>query len=176
MKMKNNTEVIVGINIDDSVKGYSYSFMDKNNIIMERADSNYKVTNEVILNDDNDIICLGAECERYLKEKGLGIGHYFEQIIKNIDLKNNIIISLYTQKVLPLSLVLQKIGKIKEICLKEIERNRPILKESNIKWVIAISSFWDKTIIWEACNKAGLNKYNSLFYIIEPEASSFIYF
>jgi uncharacterized protein (DUF1015 family) len=52
-------------------------------------------------------------------------------------------------------------------------------KEWNISWVITISPFWDdyqKNILWDASNKAGLinkNLINSLSLLIEPEAVLF---
>ena len=124
-------EVVVGIDFGSSGSGFAYSFLDKNKIIHGQiygASVDYKVQTEIILDDNNYILQFGAECVKYLKEKGLEVGHYFKGIKMHLYENKSTIIAKNSGKELPLKLVIQRVlEKIKEIAITEIAKNRPHL-------------------------------------------------
>ena len=177
-------EVVVGIDFGSSGTGFAYSYFDKNKIIHGQiygASVDYKVPTEIILDDNNYIIQFGGGCSKFLKEKGLGIGHYFKGIKMLLYENKNTIVAQNSGKELPLKLVIQKIlEKIKELAIKEIAKNRPHLEKETekIKWVVTVPAIWDehqKGVMMESCIGAGLvneNTDKSLFFALEPEAAS----
>ena len=177
-------EVVVGIDFGSSGTGFAYSYFDKNKIIHGQiygASVDYKVPTEVILDDDNYIIQFGGGCSKFLKEKGLEIGHYFKDIKMLLYENKNTIVAKNSGKELPLKLVIQKIlEKIKELAIKEIAKNRPHLERETekIKWVVTVPAIWNehqKSVMMESCIGAGLVNQNtdkSLFFALEPEAAS----
>ena len=177
-------EVVVGIDFGSSGTGFAYSYFDKNKIIHGQiygASVDNKVPTEVILDDDNYVLQFGGDCAKFLKEKGLQIGHYFKGIKMLLYENKSIIIAQNSGKELPLKLVIQKIlEKIKELAIKEIKKNRPHLEKETekIKWVVTVPAIWDehqKNIMMESCIGAGLVNQNtdrSLFFALEPEAAS----
>ena len=77
------TEVVVGIDFGSSGTGFAYSYFNKNKIIHGEifgASVDYKVPTEIILDDKNYVLQFGADCVKFLKEKGLESGHYFNGI------------------------------------------------------------------------------------------------
>ena len=178
-------EVVVGIDFGSSGSGFAYSYFDKNKIIHGQiygASVDYKVPTEIILDDNNYVIQFGADCVKFLKEKGLDTGHYFKGIKMLLYENKETIKASNSGKELPLKLVIQKVlEKIKEIAIKEISKNRPYLvKETEkIKWVVTVPAIWNehqKSIMMESCIAAGLvndNTDKSLFFALEPEAASF---
>ena len=124
-------EVVVGIDFGSSGTGFAYSYFDKNKIIHGQiygASVDYKVPTEIILDDNNYIVQFGADCAKYLKEKGLETGHYFKGIKMELYENKNIIKAKNSGKELPLKLVIQKILEaIKEMAIKEIQKIGHIL-------------------------------------------------
>ena len=177
-------EVVVGIDFGSSGTGFAYSYFDKNKIIHGQiygASVDYKVQTEINLDDDNYILQFGADCVKFLKEKGLSTGHYFKGIKMELYENKSTIIAKNSGKELPLKLVIQKVlEKIKEIAINEISKNRPYLKQQTekIKWVVTVPAIWNekqKSIMMESCVGAGLvneNTDKSLFFALEPEAAS----
>ena len=177
-------EVVVGIDFGLSGSGFAYSYFDKNKIIhgqIFNASVDHKVPTEIILDDNNYTIQFGGECVKFLKEKGMEMGHYFKGIKMHLYENKNTIMANNTGKELPLKLVIQRVlEKLKEIAIKEISKNRPKLAQETekIKWVVTVPAIWDehqKSIMMEACKDAGLmNQYTdkSLFFALEPEAAS----
>ena len=177
-------EVVVGIDFGSSGTGFAYSYFDKTKIIHGQiygASVDYKVQTEIILDDNNYTIQFGADCVKFLKEKGLNTGHYFKGIKMELYENKSTIIAKNSGKELPLKLVIQKVlEKIKEIAIKEISKNRPYLndQQEKIKWVVTVPAIWDehqKSIMMESCMGAGLindNTDKSLFFALEPEAAS----
>ena len=136
---------------------------------------------EIILDDNNYVIQFGANCIKFLKEKGLETGHYFKGIKMKLYENNKTITSIKSGKELPLELVIQKILEtIKEIALKEISKNRSYLEKQTekIKWVVTVPAIWNehqKSVMMDSCIAAGLvnnNTDKSLFFALEPEAAS----
>ena len=177
-------EVVVGIDFGSSGTGFAYSYFDKNKIIHGQiygASVDYKVPTEIILDDQNYVLQFGADCTKYLKEKGLETGHYFKAIKMELYENKSTIIAKNSGKELPLKLVIQKVLEtIKDIAIKEISKNRPYLEkeQEKIKWVVTVPAIWDehqKSIMMESCIGAGLinkNTDKSLFFALEPEAAS----
>jgi len=177
-------EVVVGIDFGSSGSGFAYSYFDKNKIIHGQifgASVDYKVPTEIILYDNNNTVQFGADCVKYLKEKGLETGHYFKAIKMNLYENKQTIIAKNSGKELPLKLVIQRVlEKIRDIAIKEISKNRPYLSKQTekIKWVVTVPAIWNehqKSIMMEACTNAGLindNTDKSLFFALEPEAAS----
>ena len=177
-------EVVVGIDFGSSGSGFAYSYFDKNKIIHGQiygASVDYKVPTEIILDDNDCVVQFGADCVKYLKEKGLETGHYFKGIKMELYENKRYITSENSGKVLPLKLVIQKVLQtIKEIAIKEISKNRPYLKEKTekIKWVVTVPAIWNehqKSVMMESCIGAGLvsdKTDKSLFFALEPEAAS----
>ena len=177
-------EVVVGIDFGSSGTGFAYSYFDKNKIIHGQiygASVDYKVPTEIILDDQNYVIQFGADCTKFLKEKGLSTGHYFKGIKMELYENKSTIIAKNSGKELPLKLVIQKVLEtLKEIAIKEISKNRPYLEkeQEKIKWVVTVPAIWDehqKSIMMESCIGAGLINQNtdkSLFFALEPEAAS----
>jgi len=177
-------EVVVGIDFGSSGSGFAYSYFDKNKIIHGQifgASVDYKVPTEIILDDNNYTVQFGADCVKYLKEKGLETGHYFKAIKMNLYENKQTIIAKNSGKELPLKLVIQRVlEKIRDIAIKEISKNRPYLSKQTekIKWVVTVPAIWNehqKSIMMEACTNAGLindNTDKSLFFALEPEAAS----
>ena len=177
-------EVVVGIDFGSSGTGYAYSYFDKNKIIhgqISGASVDNKVPTEIILDDNNYIVQFGADCVKYLKEKGLQTNHYFKGIKMELYENKTTIKAKNSGKELPIKLVIQKIlEKIKELAIEEISKNRPYLKEKTekIKWVVTVPAIWEehqKSIMMESCIEAGLineNTDKSLFFALEPEAAS----
>ena len=177
-------EVVVGIDFGSSGSGFAYSYFDKNKIIHGQiygASVDYKVPTEIILDDNNYVIQFGADCVKFLKEKGLETGHYFKGIKMLLYENKETIKASNSGKELPLKLVIQKVlEKIKEIAIKEISKNRPYLEKENdkIKWIVTVPAIWNehqKNVMMESCTEAGLINQNtdkSLFFALEPEAAS----
>ena len=141
----------------------------------------FKVPTEIILDDKNDVIQFGSECVKFLKDKGLTVGHYFKGIKMKLYENKNTITSSNSGRELPLKLVIQKVlEEIKRLAIKEISKNRPYLKEqtNKIKWVVTVPAIWNehqKSIMMESCIGAGLvnnDTDKSLFFALEPEAAS----
>ena len=174
-------EVVVGIDFGSSRIGFAYSFYDKSNIIhgnIYGVDMDSKVPSEIILDEDYNIIEFGSNCIKYLKEKGLEVGHYFKEIKKQLYDKKEFIKAKNSEKEFPLKLIIQKVlEKIKELAIEEIGKNRPHLKEKKIKWVVTVPSIWteyEKNVMMEASIGAGLineNTDKSLFFVLEPVAA-----
>ena len=177
-------EVVVGIDFGSSGTGFAYSYFDKSKIVYGQiygASVDHKVQTEIILDDNNYTIQFGADCVKFLKEKGLNTGHYFKGIKMELYENKSTIIAKNSGKELPLKLVIQKVlEKIKEIAIKEISKNRPYLNNQpeKIKWVVTVPAIWDehqKSIMMESCIGAGLindKTDKSLFFALEPEAAS----
>ena len=177
-------EVVVGIDFGSSGTGFAYSYFDKNKIIHGQiygASVDNKVPTEIILDDNNNTVQFGADCIKYLKEKGLETNHYFKDIKMELYENKSTIKAKNSGKELPIKLVIQKIlEKIKELAIEEISKNRPYLKEKTekIKWVVTVPAIWDehqKSVMMESCIGAGLineNTDKSLFFALEPEAAS----
>ena len=173
-------DVVVGIDFISSGSGFAYAFTNnKDEIILGKIYGNnieFKVSTEIILDDNNNTIKFGSECIKYLKEKGLEIGHYFKEIKKILYEKKTEIKAYNSRKVLPLILVIQRIlEKLKELAIDEIKRQRPYIKNNNIKYVVPIPVFLDesqKNIMIEASINAGLIKKEddkSLFFPLESK-------
>ena len=126
-------EVVVGIDFGSSGTGFAYPYFDKTKIIHGQiygASVDYKVQTEIILDDNNYTIQFGADCVKFLKEKGLNTGHYFKGIKMELYENKSTITAKNSGKELPLKLVIQKVlEKIKEIAIKEISKNRPYLND-----------------------------------------------
>jgi len=177
-------EVVVGIDFGSSGSGFAYSYMNKNKIIHGQiygASVDYKVPTEIILDDNNYVIQFGADCVKFLKEKGLETGHYFKGIKMLLYENKETIKASNSGKEFPLKLVIQKVlEEIKKIAIKEISKNRPYLTQQTqkIKWVVTVPAIWNehqKSIMMESCVAAGLvndNTDKSLFFALEPEAAS----
>ena len=177
-------EVVVGIDFGSSGTGFAYSYYDKNKVIHGQiygASVDYKVPTEIILDDQNYVLQFGAECTKFLKEKGLNTGHYFKGIKMELYENKNTIIAKNSGKELPLKIVIQKVLEtVKEIAIDEISKNRPYLKQQTekIKWVVTVPAIWNekqKSIMMESSIGAGLINQNtdkSLFFALEPEAAS----
>ena len=177
-------EVVVGIDFGSSGSGFAYSYMNKNKIIHGQiygASADYKVPTEIILDDNNYVIQFGADCVKFLKEKGLETGHYFKGIKMLLYENKETIKASNSGKEFPLKLVIQKVlEEIKKIAIKEISKNRPYLTQQTqkIKWVVTVPAIWNehqKSIMMESCVAAGLvndNTDKSLFFALEPEAAS----
>jgi len=158
--------------------------MNKNKIIHGQiygASVDYKVPTEIILDDNNYVIQFGADCVKFLKEKGLETGHYFKGIKMLLYENKETIKASNSGKEFPLKLVIQKVlEEIKKIAIKEISKNRPYLTQQTqkIKWVVTVPAIWNehqKSIMMESCVAAGLvndNTDKSLFFALEPEAAS----
>ena len=178
------SEVVVGIDFGSSGTGFAYSYFNKNKIIHGEilgASVDYKVPTEIILDDKNYVLQFGADCVKFLKEKGLESGHYFKGIKMLLYENKSTIVSSNSGKELPLKLVIQKVLEtIKEIAIKEISKNRPHLEHQTekIKWVVTVPAIWNehqKSVMMESCIGAGLvneNTDKSLFFALEPEAAS----
>ena len=177
-------EVVVGIDFGSSGTGFAYSYYDKSKIIHGQiygASVDYKVPTEIILDDNNYVIQFGRDCVKFLKEKGLGTGHYFKGIKMHLYENKSMIIANNSGKELPLKLVIQKVlEKVKEIAINEISKNRPHLEKETekIKWIVTVPAIWNehqKSVMMESCIGAGLinkNTDKSLFFALEPEAAS----
>ena len=177
-------EVVVGIDFGSSGSGFAYSYFNKNKIIHGQiygASVDYKVPTEIILDDNNYVLKFGTDCIKYLKEKGLNLGHYFKGIKMHLYENKSTIIATNSGKELPLKLVIQKVlERIKETAINEISKNRPYLAKNTekIKWVVTVPAIWNehqKSIMMESCLGAGLitrNTDKSLFFALEPEAAS----
>jgi hypothetical protein len=131
------TEVVVGIDFGSSGSGYAYAFIDnKDEIIhgmINGANVDNKVPTEIILDDNNNTVKFGVECIEYMKTKGLKAGHYFKEIKMNLYEKKTEIQAKNSNKILPLSLVIQRIlEKLKDLAIGEIKKNRPNV-QNNIK-------------------------------------------
>ena len=176
-------EVVVGLDFGSSGSGFAYAYKDNEEEInpgyINGANVDNKVPTEIILDNNNDTLQFGAECIRFMKEKGLESGHYFKEIKMNLYEKKTSIAAKNSGKVLPLKLVIQRVlEKLKDLAFTEIKKNRPNITLSNIKWVVTVPAIWqefEKNIMMEACIDAGLvteAEDKSLFFALEPEAAS----
>ena len=182
MNENKNYDVVVGIDFGSSGSGIAYSFMNKSKINycnIPGTDIDKKVPTEIILDDDNYTLQFGSSCKLYLQEKGLNIGHYFKNIKMNLYKRKDSIKSINSNKILSLSLVIQRVlEKLKELCLEQLNKLWKEIDEKKIKWVVTVPAIWgnfEKGIMIEACEKAGLinkNEDESLFFALEPEAAS----
>lgn len=175
-------QVVIGIDFGSSGSGFAYSFMndkDINHGYIYGSNVDNKVPTEIILDDNNFVVQFGAGCKQYLKEKGLNTGHYFKNIKMHLYSKDFYIRSSNSNKILPLKIVIQKVlEKLKELCKEELIKLWNTINESKIKWVVTVPAIWEdyqKNIMMEACNNAGLiseTTDKSLFFALEPEAAS----
>ena len=176
-------DVIVGIDFGSSGSGFAYAFSDnKDEIIHGKiygANVDDKVPTSIILDDNNNTVKFGKECLDYMKKKGLEAGHYFKEIKMNLYDKKTEIQSKNSGKILPLTLVIQRVlEKLRDLAIAEIKKNRPN-EQNNIKYVVTVPAIWEefqKNIMMEACINAGLIREEddkSLFFALEPEAASY---
>jgi len=176
-------EVVVGIDFGSSGSGFAYAFIDNIDEInigqIYGANVDNKVPTAIILDNNNNTVKFGFECLDYIKKKGLEAGHYFNEIKMNLYDKKTEIKSKNSGKILPLTLVIQRVlEKIKDLAIGEIKKNRPKIQD-NIKYVVTVPAIWEeyqKNIMMEACINAGLIKEEddkSLFFALEPEAASY---
>lgn len=175
-------EVVVGIDFGSSSSGFAYSFMNEkiiNRGYIYGSNVDNKVPTEIILDKSNNVLQFGSGCKQYLKEKGMNIGNYFKGIKMHLYSKKQYIDSSNSGVKLPVKLVIQKIlEKIKNLALEELIKLRKNIAESNIQWVVTVPAIWEdyqKSIMMEACTKAGLineKTDKSLFFALEPEAAS----
>jgi len=176
-------EVVVGIDFGSSGSGFAYAFTNNqeeiNHGMIPGANVDNKVPTEIILDDNNDTIKFGADCVKFIKEKGFKVGHYFKEIKMNLYEKKTSILAKNSGKILSLELVIQRVlEKLKDLAFCEIKKNRPTIILSKIKWVVTVPAIWgefEKNIMMEACIKAGLiteDADKSLFFALEPEAAS----
>ena len=175
-------EVVVGIDFGSSGSGFAYSFKNENDInhgYIFGANVDNKVPTEIILDDYYNILQFGSNCKQYLKEKGFNAGHYFKGIKMHLYSNKSFIKAVNTGKSIPLKIVIQKVlEKLKALALEELKKLRSQINESSIKWVVTVPAIWQdyqKGIMMEACNNAGLINQNtdkSLFFALEPEAAS----
>ena len=177
-------EVVVGIDFGSSGSGFAYAFNDnKDEIIHGKiygANVDDKVPTAIILDDNNDTVKFGKECLDYIKKKGIKAGHYFKEIKMNLYDKKKEIQSKNSGKILPLTLVIQRVlEKLRDLAIGEIKKNRPKIQNNNIKYVVTVPAIWEefqKNIMMEASINAGLIKEEddkSLFFALEPEAASY---
>ena len=176
-------DVVVGIDFGSSGSGFAYAFSDnKDEIIHGKiygANVDDKVPTSIILDDNNNTVKFGKECLDYMKKKGLEAGHYFKEIKMNLYDKKTEIQSKNSGKILPLTLVIQRVlEKLRDLAIAEIKKNRPN-EQNNIKYVVTVPAIWEefqKNIMMEACINAGLIREEddkSLFFALEPEAASY---
>ena len=176
-------DVVVGIDFGSSGSGFAYAFSDnKDEIIHGKiygANIDDKVPTSIILDDNNNTVKFGKECLDYMKKKGLEAGHYFKEIKMNLYDKKTEIQSKNSGKILPLTLVIQRVlEKLRDLAIAEIKKNRPN-EQNNIKYVVTVPAIWEefqKNIMMEACINAGLIREEddkSLFFALEPEAASY---
>ena len=143
---KESYKVVVGIDFGSSGCGFAYSFMNKDKIYhcdISGADVDKKVPTEIILDDNNYTLQFGLECVKYLKEKGLEVGHYFKGIKMHLYQKKTTITSSNTNKELPLVLVIEKVlQKLKDLCIEQLNKSWNFFEETNIKWVVTVPAIW----------------------------------
>jgi len=176
-------EVVVGIDFGSSGSGFAYAFGDNIDEInighIYGANADNKVPTEIIIDDNNNAVFFGNDCLDYIKKKGINAGHYFKEIKMNLYEKKTEIQAKNSEKILPLTLVIQRVlEKLKELAIAEIKKNRPS-EQNNIKYVVTVPAIWEesqKNIMMDASIKAGLIKEEddkSLFFALEPEAASY---
>ena len=171
-------DVVVGIDFGTSGCGYAYSFMNEKEITNGFANVDYKVPNEIILDDNENILEFGANCSQYLLDL-LGKGdrknkaHYFKEIKMHLYNKKTYIKANNTGRNFPLSIVIQKIlEKIKSFSEEKLKKLGKDLKTLKIKWVVTVPAIWEdfqKEIMMECCINSGLLKESddkSLFFIL----------
>ena len=176
-------DVVVGIDFGSSGSGFSYAFSDNRNEIIHGqiygANVDGKVPTSIILDKNYNTIKFGKECLDYLKKKGFEAGYYFKEIKMNLYEKKKEIQAKNSNKILPLTLVIQRVlEKLRDLAIEEIRRKRSI-NQNNIKYVVTVPAIWEefqKNIMMEASINAGLIKEEddkSLFFALEPEAASY---
>ena len=193
-----NQVVIVGIDFGSSGSGFSYGFKDSDEIIhgeIYGANVDNKVPTEIILKEEINTeynskekknikkyktIAFGADCQQYIIEKGLEGVHYFKDIKMNLYSQNYFITAKNSEKSFEIKIVIQKVlEELKKKAIKQINQQRPNIKESDIKWVVTVPAIWqvyEKNLMMEACIGANLIKEDmdkSLFFALEPEAASY---
>ena len=140
-------DVVVGIDFGSSGSGFSYAFSDNRNEIIHGqiygANVDGKVPTSIILDKNYNTIKFGKECLDYLKKKGFEAGYYFKEIKMNLYEKKKEIQAKNSNKILPLTLVIQRVlEKLKELAIAEIRKNRPN-EENNIKYVVTVPAIWE---------------------------------
>lgn len=136
-------EVIVGIDFGTSGSGFAYAYNNNQkeiiygNIFGSNVDN--KVPTQIILDDNDNTLKFGVECVEYIKKNGLKEGHFFKNIKMNLYKKKTIIQAQNSEKKLSLEFVIQRImEKLKFLAIEKIKKNRPMIEQNNIKWVVTI--------------------------------------
>jgi molecular chaperone DnaK (HSP70) len=176
------TKVIVSIDFGTSGTTYAFAFVDaKDDIICAKWTEipNSKNLTEIILDENDEIITFGKECQEYLSQQSSSEKKFYHFTdIKMRLYKNEIKIKANNdnQKEVDIDLVISKILiKIKEIALKEIMSLRSGIEETNIKWRVTVPAIWSnksKYIMKNASVKAGIFNDPLTFFALEPEAAA----
>ena len=184
---QHKNDVIIGIDFGSSGVSFSYGFLNNQRTVpiqgfFDGQFSNNKLSTEIILDDNLNILAFGNDCEGFLssiKDKNF---HHFKNIKMNLYKKKYKIKSRNSDKEVDIQFIIQLIlQEIKKKALEQIKRTMPQLQDNNIHWIITVPAIWEiksKQIMINAAQEAGLIRDDddpSNFFALEPEAASLYY-
>ena len=181
-------QIVIGIDFGSGGITFAYGFLDdpKKEVFpgkFEEQGVRDKVSTEIILDDELNVICFGNECNSYIpsisKDKKY---HHFKNIKMNLYKKIYKIKANNSDKEVDIQYIITIILKeVKKRAIKELQKKELKLDEKNIHWVITVPAIWDtksKQIMINSAQNAGLIREDddfSNFFALEPEAASIYY-
>ena len=83
--IKNKGDIVIGIDFGSSGLAFSYGFFDEEKVqptqgYFETEDNINKITSEIILNDDLELMYFGNDCNSYLSSTQIEKFHHFRNI------------------------------------------------------------------------------------------------
>ena len=182
----NKNDIVIGIDFGTSGIACAYGFFKNKNeptpvYFNGQADKN-KISTEIILDDDLNVIAFGNECSSYdisINEENY---HHFYKIKMNLYDRIYKVKARNSNKEVDIQYIIKlMLIEIKKKAIEQIKLTIPSLDENMIHWVITVPAIWDlksKQIMKDAAQEAGMIREDddiSNFFALEPEAASIYY-
>jgi len=189
-KVNNEGDFVIGVDFGSSGTAFAYGIFGKKRYepitgYFDGQTNNNKISTEIILDDDLNILAFGNDCVSYLSNENNKKFHHFQNIKMNLYKKKDKVKARNSDKEVDIEKIIELILiEIKKKATDQIRRNSNKLnskEELTFHWVITVPAIWDtksKQIMINAADKAGLFAKDddpSNFFALEPEAASIYY-
>ena len=182
----NKNDIVIGIDFGTSGIACAYGFFENESeptpiYFNGQADKN-KISAEIILDDDLNVIAFGNDCSSYdnsINEKNY---HHFSKIKMNLYDRIYKVKARNSDKEVDIQYIIKlMLIEIKKKAIEQIKLSIFFFDENKIHWVITVPAIWDlksKQIMKDAAEEAGMIREDddiSNFFALEPEAASIYY-
>ena len=179
-------DIVIGIDFGTSGIACAYGFFKNEDnptpVYFNGQANQNKISAEIILDDDLNVIAFGNECSSYdisINEENY---HHFYKIKMNLYDRIYKVKARNSNKEVDIQYIIKlMLIEIKKKAIEQIKLSIPSLDKNMIHWVITVPAIWDlksKQIMKEAAQEAGMIREDddiSNFFALEPEAASIYY-